>query len=331
MYQPPFVERTDAWSPNGLVSSAIVAPGSSIPKPEYVAISGCLAWSAGAMIAVRWTANRWNAPFGAGKVTTVGCSRAARVRSHGVLASACRIEPRSSRYGLTLVRNLSVGSDGACAIARLSVVWCQNVFVACTSLSARRLPPAPAGSTTAIAAPTTSKAARAAVNREWRRPGLRPSLDACIPTSPLYRSRPGYRIRSCEDPILRREWVRSQGRAALLLASWPVSATAATAPRADSQRRIHPGWVYGTATVLLVVAMVLAFFDVGEKAGRLGDWQAFALGVTQGLTELLPISSSGHLILVPWVANWHYLEVHPDFNKTFDVALHLGTLVAVVG
>jgi undecaprenyl-diphosphatase len=30
------------------------------------------------------------------------------------------------------------------------------------------------------------------------------------------------------------------------------------------------------------------------------------------------------------VANWHYLEVHPDFNKTFDVALHLGTLVAVV-
>jgi undecaprenyl-diphosphatase len=52
--------------------------------------------------------------------------------------------------------------------------------------------------------------------------------------------------------------------------------------------------------------------------------------VTQGLTELLPISSSGHLILVPWIADWHYLEAHPDFNKTFDVALHLGTLVAVV-
>jgi undecaprenyl-diphosphatase len=54
------------------------------------------------------------------------------------------------------------------------------------------------------------------------------------------------------------------------------------------------------------------------------------LGVTQGLTELLPISSSGHLILVPWLADWHYLEAHPEFNKTFDVALHLGTLVAVV-
>jgi undecaprenyl-diphosphatase len=44
----------------------------------------------------------------------------------------------------------------------------------------------------------------------------------------------------------------------------------------------------------------------------------------------LPVSSSGHLILVPWAAGWKYLENHPDFNKTFDVALHLGTLVAVV-
>jgi undecaprenyl-diphosphatase len=88
--------------------------------------------------------------------------------------------------------------------------------------------------------------------------------------------------------------------------------------------------VYGVAALLLLVAAILSFGDVGEKAGRLSDWQAFALGVTQGLTELLPISSSGHLILVPWLADWHYLEAHPDFNKTFDVALHLGTLVAVV-
>ena len=75
---------------------------------------------------------------------------------------------------------------------------------------------------------------------------------------------------------------------------------------------------------------MLAALRIGEEPGRLSDWQAFVLGVTQGASELLPISSSGHLILVPWLANWHYLEENPGFNKTFDVSLHLGTLVAVV-
>jgi undecaprenyl-diphosphatase len=88
--------------------------------------------------------------------------------------------------------------------------------------------------------------------------------------------------------------------------------------------------LYGTALGLLAIAFLLALFGVGEEAGKLTDWQAFVLGVVQGLTELLPISSSGHLILVPWLFDWHYLEEHKDFNKTFDVALHLGTLVAVV-
>jgi undecaprenyl-diphosphatase len=58
--------------------------------------------------------------------------------------------------------------------------------------------------------------------------------------------------------------------------------------------------------------------------------QAIILGIVQGLTEFLPISSSGHLLLVPWLFNWHVLLENPDLNKTFDVALHLGTFVAVV-
>jgi undecaprenyl-diphosphatase len=106
--------------------------------------------------------------------------------------------------------------------------------------------------------------------------------------------------------------------------------TAAPAARAPDSRRIAAWTVYSVAILLLIVAVVLAAFRVGERAGRLSDWQALVLGITQGLTELLPISSSGHLILVPWLADWRYLEAHPDFNKTFDVALHLGTLVAVV-
>jgi undecaprenyl-diphosphatase len=88
--------------------------------------------------------------------------------------------------------------------------------------------------------------------------------------------------------------------------------------------------VVGAGAAAFAVAVALAALRVGEEPGKLSDWQALVLGIVQGATELLPISSSGHLILVPWAAGWRYLENHPDFNKTFDVALHLGTLVAVI-
>ena len=55
--------------------------------------------------------------------------------------------------------------------------------------------------------------------------------------------------------------------------------------------------------------------------------QAIVLGVVQGLTEFIPVSSSGHLILVAWLFGWEELNANPDLKKTFDVALHIGTFV----
>lgn len=88
--------------------------------------------------------------------------------------------------------------------------------------------------------------------------------------------------------------------------------------------------VWTVAGAALLAAAVLTLLGLGDNAEALPNWQALVLGLVQGATELLPVSSSGHLILVPWLADWEYLRAHDAFNQTFDVSLHLGTLVAVV-
>ena len=66
-----------------------------------------------------------------------------------------------------------------------------------------------------------------------------------------------------------------------------------------------------------------------ERPGvKLGE--AVALGALHGPAELMPISSSGHVALVPWLLDWDYSRADPDVRKAFEVALHAGTAAALV-
>jgi undecaprenyl-diphosphatase len=58
--------------------------------------------------------------------------------------------------------------------------------------------------------------------------------------------------------------------------------------------------------------------------------RALALGLIQGPTELLPVSSSAHLVLVPWLAGWGHERLDPEVRKSFEVALHAGAAAALL-
>ncbi len=67
-----------------------------------------------------------------------------------------------------------------------------------------------------------------------------------------------------------------------------------------------------------------------------GEWRrlparrALALGIVQGPAELLPVSSSAHIVLVPWLAGWDWEQIDPDLRKSFEVALHTGAAAALL-
>jgi undecaprenyl-diphosphatase len=66
-----------------------------------------------------------------------------------------------------------------------------------------------------------------------------------------------------------------------------------------------------------------------RRSGRLSVRQAVVLGLIQGPAEVLPVSSSGHLVLVPALLRWPYARLPADVRKTFEVALHTGAGLAL--
>jgi undecaprenyl-diphosphatase len=64
--------------------------------------------------------------------------------------------------------------------------------------------------------------------------------------------------------------------------------------------------------------------------GRIPVARALALGIVQGPAELLPVSSSAHIVLVPWLAGWDWEQIDPEVRKSFEVALHVGAAAALL-
>lgn len=64
--------------------------------------------------------------------------------------------------------------------------------------------------------------------------------------------------------------------------------------------------------------------------GGIPPARAAVLGLVQGPAELLPISSSAHIVLLPWLAGWDSEELDPELRKSFEVALHAGAAAALL-
>ncbi len=67
-----------------------------------------------------------------------------------------------------------------------------------------------------------------------------------------------------------------------------------------------------------------------SKQGTLALGQALVLGALHGPAELLPISSSGHVTVIPWLLGWDYDRLDSELRKAFEVALHAGTAAALL-
>ena len=64
--------------------------------------------------------------------------------------------------------------------------------------------------------------------------------------------------------------------------------------------------------------------------GAIPTGRALALGIVQGPAELLPVSSSAHIVLIPWLAGWDWERIDPEVRKSFEVALHAGAAAALL-
>ena len=70
--------------------------------------------------------------------------------------------------------------------------------------------------------------------------------------------------------------------------------------------------------------------SAGEGSAPIPPSRATALGVVQGPAELLPVSSSAHLTLIPWLGRWDWDRQDPELRKSFEVALHAGAAAALL-